>query len=36
HLWDNLGRKVRNHVPAPQSLPELRRVFEIDERSHFC
>lgn len=26
HLWDNLGRKVKNHVPAPQSLQELRRV----------
>lgn len=28
HLWDNLGRKVRNHVPAPQSLQELRRILE--------
>ncbi|EFN78924.1 Transposable element Tc3 transposase, partial [Harpegnathos saltator] len=28
HLWDNLGRKVRNHVPAPQSLRELRIILE--------
>lgn len=28
HLWDNLGRKVRNHVPAPVSLEELRRILE--------
>jgi len=27
HLWDNLGRKVRNHAPAPQTLRELQRVF---------
>jgi transposase len=26
HLWDNLGRKVRNHAPAPQTLRELQRV----------
>lgn len=30
HLWDNINRKVRNHIPAPQSLPELRRVLEIE------
>jgi len=29
-LWDNFSRKVRNHVPAPQSLPELRRVLETE------
>lgn len=28
HLWDNLGKKVRNHVPAPQSLQELQRVLQ--------
>ncbi|KMQ87000.1 transposable element tc3 transposase [Lasius niger] len=30
HLWGNLGRKVRNYVPALLSLPELRRVLETE------